>query len=167
MEKNYNSKMIYRYLGNSGVRVSVLSWGNWINHSDDYQVTYDSLKYAFENGINFIDTAEIYGFGQAELCIGKALEKLKVPRENLVVSTKIYKAGMEVNETFLSRKHIVEGVNNSLKRLKLDYVDVGNYRFNFKISILPSTRSIYPNRRNLQVYELYYRKWQSLLLGYF
>jgi len=119
------TKMPYRYLGNSGMRVSVLGWGNWINNSKEDKITYDTIKFGVENGINFIDTAEIYGFGQGEICIGNALEKLgSTLREDLVISSKIYRAGVGVNQTFLSRKHIIEGVNNSLKRLKIGYLDI-------------------------------------------
>ena len=118
-----NSKMIYRYLGNSGLKVSALSWGNWINTKGE-DPTYDIIKLAYENGINFFDTAEIYGFGEGETTLGKALKKLNAPREKLVISTKIFKCGTDINDNFLSRKHIVEGLRNSLKRLQLDYVDV-------------------------------------------
>ena len=121
MEKKTN--MIYRYLGNSGLKVSALSWGNWINSKGD-DPTYDILKVAYDAGVNFFDTAEIYSFGEGETTLGKALKKLNVPRESLVISTKIFKVGMGVNDGFLSRKHIIEGLRNSLKRLQLDYVDV-------------------------------------------
>lgn len=117
------SKMIYRYLGNSGLKVSALSWGNWIN-TKEQDPTFEIVKYAYENGVNFFDTAEIYGFGEGETTLGNALKKLDVPRENLVISTKIFKSGMGVNDAFLSRKHIIEGLRNSLKRLQLEYVDV-------------------------------------------
>ncbi len=117
------SKMEYRYLGGSGLRVSVLGYGNWANH-DNEPLTFDSIKLALENGINFFDTAEVYGLGKGEISIGNALKKLNVPREKIVVSTKIYKCGDDPNDTFLSRKHIIEGVRNSLKKLNLDYIDI-------------------------------------------
>lgn len=120
MESN---NMVYRYLGNSGLQVSVISWGNWINTAKE-DITYDTVKYAYDNGVNFFDTAEIYGFGEGEKSLGYALKKLDAPRESLVISTKIFKVGFGVNQGFLSRKHIIEGLNNSLKRLQLDYVDV-------------------------------------------
>jgi len=124
MNVTTNSKMIYRYLGNSGLRVSVLSWGNWINTKNENDITYETVKLAVEHGINFFDTAEIYGLGEGEKSLGEALEKLGKRREDLVISTKIFRSGNGVNDSFLSRKHIIEGVNNSLKRLKLDYVDI-------------------------------------------
>ena len=117
------SKMEYRYLGGSGLRVSILGYGNWANN-DNEQLTFDSIKLALEHGINFFDTAEVYGNGKGEISIGNALKKLNVPREKIVVSTKIYKSGDDPNDTFLSRKHIIEGVRNSLKKLNLEYIDI-------------------------------------------
>ena len=81
-------------------------------------------------GVNFFDTAENYGAGDAEASLGQALKTLNVRRESVVITTKIYKVGggwgpcKNPNDMFLSRKHIVEGVRNSLKRLQTDYVDV-------------------------------------------
>ena len=91
------SKMIYRYLGNSGIQVSVLSWGNWINTKNDNDLTYETVKTAIEAGVNFFDTAEIYGFGEGEKSLGEALKKLNHPREKLVISTKLFKVGHDVN----------------------------------------------------------------------
>ena len=71
----------------------------------------------FDAGINFFDTAEIYGNGNAETQMGKAFKELGLKREEIVVSTKLYKIGPGENDAFLSRKHIIEGINNSLKRL--------------------------------------------------
>ncbi len=89
------NKMEYRYLGNSGLRVSVLSFGNWLNSNkpEDYEITRDAMKMCFAAGINFFDTAEIYGFGQAEEIMGRAFKELAFKREELVVSTKIFKIG--------------------------------------------------------------------------
>ena len=62
------SPMEYRYLGNSGIKVSVFSFGNWLNSNkqEDYEITRDAIKACYEAGVNFFDTAEIYGFGSAE-----------------------------------------------------------------------------------------------------
>jgi aryl-alcohol dehydrogenase-like predicted oxidoreductase len=126
MEVNKTTKMVYRYLGNSGLKVSALSFGNWLNSDaeENYEVTRDSIKRCLEHGINFFDTAEIYNSGSAETLMGKAFKELNVRREDIVVSTKLWRVGNGVNDMFLSRKHLVEGMNNSLKRLQLDYVDV-------------------------------------------
>jgi aryl-alcohol dehydrogenase-like predicted oxidoreductase len=104
--------MEYRYLGNSGLQVSILSFGNWLNSNTeaDYNLTRDAIKKCYDAGVNFFDTAEIYGFGTAESLMGKAIKELNLPREELVISTKLFKIGPGVNETFLSRKHLVEGI---------------------------------------------------------
>lgn len=118
--------MEYRYLGNSGLKVSVFSFGNWLNSNkqEDYEITRDAIKVCYDNGVNFFDTAEIYGDGSAEDQMGRAFKELGYRREDLVVSTKLFKCGTGINDLFLSRKHILEGINNSLRRLQLDYVDV-------------------------------------------
>ena len=118
--------MEYRYLGNSGVSVSRFAYGNWLSSGDekDYKLTRDVIQRCFEHGVNFFDTAEAYGFGQAEATMGKAIKELGLKRENIVVSTKIFRAGPNVNDLLLSRKHIIEGTNNALKRLQMDYVDI-------------------------------------------
>jgi len=92
--------MEYRYLGNSGLKVSVLSFGNWLNSNkpEDYEITRDAMKLCFEAGVNFFDTAEIYGFGQAETLMGNAIKELGFKREEIVVSTKIWKVGHGVND---------------------------------------------------------------------
>jgi aryl-alcohol dehydrogenase-like predicted oxidoreductase len=108
--------MEYRYLGNSGLKVSVFSFGNWLNSNseEDYNLTRDAIKKCHEAGVNFFDTAEVYGNGSAETIMGKAFKELNLRREEIVVSTKLFKIGTGINDTFLSRKHIIEGTNNSL-----------------------------------------------------
>ena len=117
------SKMEYRYLGNTGLKVSVLGFGNWVNNFND-EMNKECFKKCLENGINYFDTAEGYGMGKGEIQFGKAIKELNIPREKIVVSTKIFFGGKDPNESFLSKKHIREGVLNSLKRLQLDYVDI-------------------------------------------
>lgn len=120
--------MEYRQLGPTGIKVSVISFGNWVNSNtqEAKQLTIDCVKKAWDLGINFFDTAELYGFGEAEVQFGEALRLLNVPRHHLVVSTKIYwgTASGVPNTRGLSRKHVIEGAKNSLKRLGLDYVDI-------------------------------------------
>jgi len=87
----------------------------------------EMLKVAREAGINFFDNAEGYADGEAETLMGKAIKKLGWKRNSYVITTKIYFGGPDkggVNDYGLSRKHIIEGVNGSLQRLQLDYVDV-------------------------------------------
>jgi aryl-alcohol dehydrogenase-like predicted oxidoreductase len=110
--------MEYRYLGPTGLKVSVVSWGNWVNNASD-QLTVDSVKFCLEHGINFFDTAEIYGHGGAEISLGKAFKELNVQREKIVVSTKIFNCGTDPNDSFLSRKHIIERIRNPLRDFNL------------------------------------------------
>ena len=82
-----------------------------------YQVTRDAIKRCFEAGVNFFDTAEIYASGSAETQMGRAFKELGYKREELVISTKLWRVGPGPNDSFLSRKHLLEGIDNSLKRL--------------------------------------------------
>jgi len=79
---------------------------------------------AYEHGVNFFDNAEGYADGNAEVVMGRAFKKLGWKREDLVISTKIFWGGQGPNQTGLSHKHIIEGVNNALRRLQTDYVDL-------------------------------------------
>jgi len=118
--------MEYRNLGPTGLKVSILGFGNWLtsNQEADQARTTEMIKKSYELGVNFFDTAEVYGSGKAEIAMGQAFKELNLPREQLVVSTKLFWGGKGPNDVGLSRKHIIEGAKNSLKRLQLDYVDV-------------------------------------------
>lgn len=118
--------MEYRFLGNTGLKVSVLGYGNWVNSNDEkaQERTTQMVRKCYELGVNFFDTAEAYGFGEAERQFGIALRSLNAPREELVISTKIFFGGLGVNQRGTSYKHVIEGVNRSLKNLGYDYVDV-------------------------------------------
>lgn len=126
MEDLFKTDMIYRYLGDSGLKVSVLGFGTWLTAHDakGEQAIIDCVKKSFEMGVNFFDTAEIYGRGVAEEILGKALKELGCKRRDLVITTKIFQCGEGPNDMFLSRKHITEGLQNSLERMGLEYVDV-------------------------------------------
>lgn len=118
--------MNYRRLGKSGIKVSELSLGAWVTYGG--QVGQDTaencMAAAYEHGVNFFDNAEGYANGNAETVMGNVIKKLGWKRENLVVSTKIFWGGDGPNDTGLSHKHVIEGVNNALRRLQLDYVDL-------------------------------------------
>jgi aryl-alcohol dehydrogenase-like predicted oxidoreductase len=94
LEPDY-SKMEYRYMGGTGLKVSVLGYGNWLNSNDKaaFDFTRNAIKECLSMGVNFFDTAEIYGFGEAETQMGQAFKDLNVRRESIVVSTKIYRIG--------------------------------------------------------------------------
>ncbi|KAJ3101408.1 hypothetical protein HK100_004551 [Physocladia obscura] len=118
--------MEYRFLGRSGLKVSVLSLGGWVTYGEQVgeNVAEQCLKEAYDNGINFFDNAEGYAEGKSEIAMGKAIKKFGWKRSSYVISTKIFWGGEGVNETGLSRKHIVEGTKAALERLQLDYVDL-------------------------------------------
>ncbi len=117
--------MNYRLLGNTGLKVSELSLGSWTTYggSVDAGDAKRIVHRAFELGINLFDTADVYVRGAAETVLGKAIESL--PREQLVVATKcmgrVWDGPLGAG---LSRKHMFDAMDGSLKRLKLDYVDL-------------------------------------------
>ena len=116
--------MEYRSLGKSGLKISELSFGSWITFGSQVgtKEAKTLIHYAFDQGVNFFDNAEAYAHGESEKIMGQILKDFK--REDLVVSTKIFWGGQGPNDTGLSRKHLIEGTKNSLKRLQLDYVDL-------------------------------------------
>lgn len=118
--------MNYRRLGKAGIKVSELSLGAWVTFGDQIgqDVAQNCMAAAFDHGVNFFDNAEGYANGNAEIVMGKAIKNLGWRREDVVVSTKIFWGGNGPNDTGLSHKHILEGVNNALRRLQLDYVDL-------------------------------------------
>jgi voltage-dependent potassium channel beta subunit len=118
--------MEYRFLGNTGLKVSSLSLGAWVTMGEqiDLDLSYKIMSAAFENGINFFDNAEAYAAGEAEIVMGKVIKKAGWKRSDLVLSTKIFWGGNGPNDRGLSRKHIVEGTMAALERLQTKYVDL-------------------------------------------
>lgn len=118
--------MEYRRLGNSGLQVSALSFGSWVTFGA--QVNDDTaekcMKTAYEKGVNFFDNAEVYASGKSELVMGALLKKFNWDRSSYLVSSKVFWGGNLPNQFGLSRKHIVEACDKSLKRLGLDYLDL-------------------------------------------
>jgi voltage-dependent potassium channel beta subunit len=117
--------MEYRHLGKAGVKVSELSLGAWVTYGNQFGIkeAKEIMSAAFEAGVNFFDNAEAYASGQAETIMGQALKELGWARKDYLVSTKIFWGGQGPNDSGLSYKHIIEGVNGALKRLQLEYVD--------------------------------------------
>ncbi len=118
--------MEYRRLGRAGLKVSALSLGAWVTYGGQVgeQVAEECMKEAYAAGVNFFDNAEGYADGNAEIVMGNVIKKQGWRREDLVISTKIFWGGSGPNDTGLSHKHIIEGVNNALKRFQMDYVDL-------------------------------------------
>jgi len=117
--------MEFRHLGRSGLKISEITYGNWITHGS--QVTDDlaikTMQAAMAAGITTFDTADVYAATKAEEVMGKALKGQR--RESLEIFTKVYwPTGEGVNDRGLSRKHIMESCENSLRRLQTDYVDL-------------------------------------------
>src|SRR5499426_3622698 len=117
--------MEFRHLGRSGMLVSEISYGNWITHGS--QVEEDAavacVRAALDEGITTFDTADVYAGTRAEAVLGRALKGER--REGLEIFTKVFwPTGPGRNDRGLSRKHIMESINNSLRRLQTDYVDL-------------------------------------------
>lgn len=116
--------MQYNNLGRCGLKISELSFGSWLTFADtlNLNAAKKCMHYAFEQGINFFDNAEVYASGESEIMMGEILKEFR--RESIIVSTKIFWSGDGPNDVGLSRKHLIEATKNSLKRLQLDYVDL-------------------------------------------
>ena len=116
--------MHYRQLGKAGIKVSELSLGPWLTFSKHLSVkkTTEMMFLAYDQGINLFDNAERYAEGMAECLMGEVLKNFR--RESLVITTKLFWGGSGPNDTGLSRKHLIEGAKNSLRRLQVDYVDL-------------------------------------------
>ncbi|MFL6063676.1 MAG: aldo/keto reductase family protein [Friedmanniella sp.] len=118
--------MEFRYLGNSGLKISEITYGNWLTHGS--QVENDQaqacVKASLEAGITTFDTADVYANTKAETVLGEALKGER--RESLEILTKVFGpiGPKQHNDLGLSRKHIMEAINGSLSRLQTDYVDL-------------------------------------------
>ena len=136
--------MQYRRLGNAGIYLSEIGLGSWLTYSTSVEkkVALACIRAAHEHGINFYDTADIYNKGQAELFLGEALKSIR--RSDLVIASKCYfPMSDNPNDQGLSRKHIFESVEQSLKRLKTDYIDIYQcHRFDYNTSIEETVRAM-------------------------
>ena len=117
--------MYHRHLGRSGLKVSEIAYGNWITHGSQVEedAAVSCVRAALDEGITTFDTADVYAGTRAESVLGRALQGVR--RESLEICTKIFwPAGDGPNDRGLSRKHIREGIDGSLRRLGTDYVDL-------------------------------------------
>ena len=120
--------MNYRRVGRAGLKVSELAFGSWVTYGNqlDASAARECMAAAWDRGVNFFDNAEAYALGKSEEIMGEALKKLAWPRLKVVVSTKFFwglNDGPNERNT-LNRKYLLHGIDASLKRLQLDYVDL-------------------------------------------
>jgi len=117
--------MKYRHLGKSGLKVSEIAYGNWITHGSqvEEEAADACVRAALDEGVTTFDTADAYAGGQAEEVLGRALDGVR--RESVEICTKVYwPTGDRPNDAGLSRKHVIETLHASLRRLRTDYVDL-------------------------------------------
>ncbi|TFK81885.1 aryl-alcohol dehydrogenase [Polyporus arcularius HHB13444] len=163
------AKMPYVRLGTSGLKVSKIilgtmqygspAWQEWVLGEEE---AIKHIKYAYDHGIQTFDTANVYSNGLSEVALGKAIKELNLPRDELVIMTKVYnpvpsdpslnlvalgKKPVEVgiiNQHGLNRKHIFDSVKASLKRLQLDYIDVLQcHRFDYNTPIEETMQALH------------------------
>lgn len=155
--------MEYRRLGSSGMYVSEISYGNWITHGS--QVEADAatkcVRTAYDLGITTFDTADVYAGTKAETVLGKALKGIR--RESYELFTKVYwPTGKGKNDRGLSRKHIMESVHASLKRLNTDYVDLYQmHRFDYETPLEESLRAFDDLIRQGKVLYIGFSEWKA------
>ncbi|MBB5063146.1 aldo/keto reductase [Granulicella mallensis] len=132
MSASANTAISYRNLGSTGTRITPLclgmmtygskKWREWVLEEDEARPL---VRRAVEAGINFYDTADVYSLGESEVVTGKLLHEFQPRREELVIATKVFNPLSDgANDRGLSRKHIMASIDASLKRLKVDYVDL-------------------------------------------
>jgi voltage-dependent potassium channel beta subunit len=137
--------MQYRNVGQSGLKVSAISLGAWLTYGSnavEEAAAIQCIRTAIEHAINFIDVADIYSGGRAETVVGKVIKDYQ--RSDLVISTKAFwPMSDNVNDRGLSRKHITESVNKSLKRFDTDYIDIFFcHRYDAEVPVEESVRAI-------------------------
>jgi aryl-alcohol dehydrogenase-like predicted oxidoreductase len=155
--------MDYRYLGNSGMLVSALAYGNWITHGS--QIEEDAatacVKASLDAGITTFDTADVYAQGRAESVLGRALKGVR--RDSIEIFTKVYwPTGPNPNNRGLSRKHIVEALHGSLERLQTDHVDLLQaHRFDFDTPLEETLRAFDDLVRQGKVHYIGVSEWTA------
>ena len=120
--------MEYRRLGRSGLQVSVLSFGSWVTFHNQLgaESARQCMQAAWDAGVNFFDNAEVYAAGKSETIMGQVVRDLGWPRESIVISTKLYWGLRDSPNTrkTLNRKYLMQGIDGSLERFGLDFVDL-------------------------------------------
>jgi len=155
--------MEFRHLGRSGLKISEIAYGNWITHGS--QVEEDAanacVRAALDEGITTFDTADVYAGTRAEEVMGRALKGQR--REGLEIFTKVYwPTGSGPNDRGLSRKHIMESINGSLRRLQTDYVDLYQaHRFDYETPLEETLRAFDDLVRQGKVLYIGVSEWKA------
>jgi aryl-alcohol dehydrogenase-like predicted oxidoreductase len=155
--------MEFRYLGRSGLKVSEVSYGNWLTHGSQVEADQATacVKEALDVGITTFDTADVYAGTKAEAVLGEALKGVK--RESYELFTKVYwPTGSGQNERGLSRKHIMESCHASLKRLQTDHVDLYQaHRFDYETPLEETLRAFDDLVRQGKVMYIGVSEWKA------
>jgi aryl-alcohol dehydrogenase-like predicted oxidoreductase len=155
--------MEFRRLGRSGMKVSEISYGNWLTHGSQVEADQATacVRAALEVGITTFDTADVYAGTKAESVLGEALKGER--RESLEIFTKVYwPTGPGQNDRGLSRKHILESCNASLKRLQTDYVDLYQaHRFDYSTPLEETLRAFDDLVRAGKVHYIGVSEWKA------
>ncbi len=156
--------MEFRYLGNSGLKVSEIIYGNWLTHAsqveDDKAIK--TVHAALDAGITTYDTADVYANQAAEVVLGEALKGQR--REGIEIFTKVYWPVAEKgpNDVGLSRKHIFEALHGSLKRLKTDYIDLYQaHRFDYETPLEETMQAFGDLVRQGKVHYIGVSEWNA------
>ncbi|HEX4833727.1 MAG TPA: aldo/keto reductase family protein [Trebonia sp.] len=155
--------MEHRHLGRSGLLVSEISYGNWITHGSqiEEEAAVACVRAALDVGISTFDTADAYAGGRAEEVLGRALRG--VARETIEIATKVYwPRGAGANNSGLSRKHMTEALNASLRRLGTDYVDLYQaHRYDFETPLEETMRTFDDLVRSGKVLYVGVSEWRA------
>ncbi len=155
--------MLYRRLGNTGLKVSEISLGSWLTYGGGVQddTAVKTIEQAYDLGINFFDTANAYNRGAAEKVVGKALGQYE--RSSYVLATKVFfPMGDGPNDRGLSRKHILEQADASLHRLGLDYVDILYcHRYDPQVPVYETLRALNDLMRQGKVLYAGFSEWSA------
>ena len=161
--KKEAKQMLYRRLGNTGVKVSEISLGSWLTYGGgvEAEIAEQTIDQAYALGINFFDTANAYNRGEAEKVVGKALGKYD--RSSYVLATKVFfPMGEGPNDRGLSRKHVLESADASLKRLGLDYVDILYcHRYDPEVPVYETLRALNDLMRQGKILYAGFSEWTA------
>jgi aryl-alcohol dehydrogenase-like predicted oxidoreductase len=157
--------MDYRHLGNSGLEVSALAYGNWITHGSqiEEEAAIACVRACLDEGITTFDTADVYALGQAETVLGRALKRAGVARDSIEIFTKVYwPTGPNPNNRGLSRKHILESLHASLDRLQTDHVDLLQaHRYDYEAPLEETLRAFDDLVRQGKVHYVGVSEWTA------